>query len=101
MRSLTMASTVIVVIEIVSLFNYRSPHHSFLHTGMFSNLPAIHGAVGMIALQLLFTYAPFMNLFLTAPISGVAWLRVAAVVLVAFVVVEIENVIRARGAKPA
>ena len=59
------------------------------------------GAAGMIALQLLFTYAPFMNkLFHTAPISASAWLRVVAVALVAFVVVEIEKAIRARVAKP-
>ena len=98
----TTVINVIVVVEIFYLFNCRSLHHSFLHAGMFSNLPAIYGAAGMIALQLLFTYAPFMNkLFHTAPISGEAWLRVVAVALVAFVVVEIEKAIRARGVKSA
>lgn len=98
----TAVINVIVVVEIVYLFNCRSLHHSFLHTGMFSNLPAIYGAVGMIALQLLFTYAPFMNkLFHTAPISATAWLRIVAVALTAFVVVEIEKAIRPQAAKPA
>lgn len=64
---------------------------------MFSSLPAIIRAAGMITLQLLFTYAPFMNqVFHTAPISGEAWLRIVAVALIAFVVFEIEKAIRAR-----
>ena len=97
----TTVINVIVFVEILYLFNCRSLSHSFLSTGIFTNLPAIYGAAGMVALQLLFTYAPFMNkLFHTAPISASAWLRVVAVALVAFVVVEIEKAIRARVAKP-
>lgn len=49
----------------------------------------------MIIAQLLFTYAPVMNnLFHTAPIDIGAWLRIAAVALGAFVIVEIEKFVR-------
>ena len=49
----------------------------------------------MIALQLLFTYAPLMNqLFHTAPISGESWLHILGVAAVVFIVVEVEKWIR-------
>ncbi len=93
----TAVINVIVVVEIVYLFNCRSLNHSFLRAGVFTNLPAIYGVVAMIALQLLFTYAPFMNqLFHTAPISAESWFRVVAVAAVTFVAVEVEKAIRAR-----
>ena len=49
----------------------------------------------IIAIQLLFTYIPFMNeLFHSAPISVESWLRIAFVAIVAFVAVELEKWIR-------
>ena len=85
----------IVMIELVYLFNCRSLHRSILSIGPFTNLWAIFGAITMIAAQLLFTYAPFMNyLFHTAPINAESWLRIAAVTGAAFGAVELEKWIR-------
>ena len=49
----------------------------------------------MIALQLAFTYLPFMNdLFESAPIDGADWARVTGVALVGFAVVGAEKWVR-------
>jgi hypothetical protein len=53
----------------------------------------------MIGLQLVYTYAPFMNaLFGSAPITGTQWAQVVALALVSFVIVELEKLWRARSA---
>jgi Ca2+-transporting ATPase len=86
---------VIVLIEIVYLFNCRSLNHSLVTIGVFRNRGAIAGALFMFVAQLLFTHAPVMNkLFHSAPISASAWLRVVAVATAVFVVVEIEKWLR-------
>jgi cation-transporting ATPase F len=86
---------VIVLIEIVYLFNCRSLNHSLVTIGVFRNRWAIAGALFMFVAQLLFTHTPVMNkLFHSAPISASAWLRVVAVATVVFVVVEIEKCLR-------
>ncbi|MDP1645192.1 MAG: cation transporting ATPase C-terminal domain-containing protein [Thiobacillus sp.] len=55
------------------------------------------GIIAMMAAQLLFTYAPFMNkLFHSAPISGRAWLEIIAVGLVVFLAVEFKKWVAAR-----
>jgi cation-transporting ATPase F len=60
--------------------------------GYFSTLWVLGGAVAMLASQLLFTYAPFMNkLYNSAPISGSAWLKIVGVAAVAFVAVEFKK----------
>ncbi|MGH9154233.1 MAG: hypothetical protein ACRD03_18030 [Acidimicrobiales bacterium] len=47
----------------------------------------------MIALQLAFTRAPFMNgLFHSAPIGGGAWARIALVAVSGYAVVEMAEV---------
>jgi Ca2+-transporting ATPase len=51
----------------------------------------------MIALQLLYTYMPAMNLiFESSPISLDAWLRILAVSAIAFLLVELQKCIRRR-----
>jgi magnesium-transporting ATPase (P-type) len=86
---------VIVLIEIVYLFNCRSLNHSLVTIGVFRNRWAIAGALFMFVAQLLFTHTPAMNkLFHSAPISASAWLRVVAVATAVFVVVEIEKWLR-------
>ena len=52
-----------------------------------------------IILQLLYTYAPFMNTaFRSAPLDAWMWLPILGVGLVAFVVVEVEKWVRRRSA---
>lgn len=91
----TAVVNVIVMVEVAYLMSCRSLNHSLLHVGVFSNPWALIGSAGMIAAQLLFTYAPFMNhLFHSAPLAPGAWLRIGAVTLLSFAAVEFEKWIR-------
>ncbi len=91
----TSVINVIVLVEMAYLFNCRSLNHSFFSVGFFSNAWLIAGVLAMFAAQLLFTYAPVMNqLFHTAPISSVSWLRIVGVALIVFVLVEGEKWLR-------
>ena len=87
----------IVMVEAFYLLNCRSLIRSIFSLGIFSNLWVLLGIGLIIAVQLLFTYAPIMNgLFHSAPISGEAWLRIVAVGAIAFAAVELEKWIRFR-----
>jgi Ca2+-transporting ATPase len=91
----TVAVNVVIFVEIFYLFNARSLTKSPFQLGFLSNPWAIGGALAMVLIQMLFTYAPFMNrLFGSAPMSLTLWLDVLAVSLAAFVVIEIEKWIR-------
>ena len=93
----TIVVNVIVVVEIFYLLNCRSLTSSVLSIGFFSNPWVLWGSGAMLAAQLLFTYAPFMNrLFHTAPIDAEAWLHILAVGVAAFAAVGTEKWIRAR-----
>ena len=50
------------------------------------------GVLFMIALQLLYTYAPFMNIaFQSSPIGWMEWLLCVGVGLVIYLVIEVEK----------
>jgi magnesium-transporting ATPase (P-type) len=88
----TVATNVIVVGELFYLFNCRSLTRSMFRIGVFTNKAAIGGAVGMLLLQLLFTYTVPMNrLFHTAPIIWDAWVAIAAFGLAVYAIVEVEK----------
>jgi cation-transporting ATPase F len=96
----TAVVNIIVFVEIAYLFNCRSLTHSLFRRGQPGNPWVLAGALGMIALQLLFTYAPPMNrLFHTAPIAADSWLRIAGVAAIAFAAVELEKWLRFRQAR--
>jgi cation-transporting P-type ATPase F len=85
----------IVMVEAFYLLNCRSLSRSIFALGIFSNLWVILGIGLIVAVQLLFTYAPIMNkLFHSAPISGQSWLRIVAVAAIAFAAVELEKWVR-------
>jgi Ca2+-transporting ATPase len=68
--------------------------------GFFTNRWVLGGVAGMLAAQLLFTYAPFMNrLFHSAPLRFESWLHIFGVGLVAFAAVGTEKWIRTRVAE--
>lgn len=93
----TVAVNVVIFVELFYLFNVRSLTLSSFQLGFFSNLWAIGGAISMTLIQLLFTYAPFMNtLFGSAPLSLQLWLDVVAVGVAAYIIIEIEKWIRRR-----
>jgi Ca2+-transporting ATPase len=94
----TTVVNVIVMAETGYLFNCRSFHHSLLRIGLLSNPWAVWGALGMILVQVLFTHLPLMNrLFHTAPLTLGAWVRIGAVALAVFLIVEFEKWLRFGG----
>jgi Ca2+-transporting ATPase len=96
----TVVVNVIVMVETFYLLNCRSLTCPFFSLGVFSNLWVVGGVTAMMAAQLLFTYAPFMNkLFHSAPISGLAWLKIIGMGVVVFVAVELKKWLDARRLK--
>ena len=93
----TVAVNSVVAVALFYLFNCRSLTRSVFQIGFFSNLWVIAGVVGMVILQALFTYAPFMNsIFSSAPIGWTEWSRILALGLVSFAVIELEKAFRRR-----
>lgn len=88
----TIVVNVVVFTELFYLFNCRSLTRSPWAIGFLSNRWAVFGALGMAALQVLLTYVPVMNRwFDTAPITGLEWLEVLGVSLLAYVLIELEK----------
>jgi cation-transporting P-type ATPase F len=93
----TVAVNIVIFVELVYLFNTRSTNHSLFRIGFFSNPWAIGGAVLMTIIQLLYTYAPFMQaIFGGASIPLQMWIDVIAVSLAVFFIIEMEKWIRNR-----
>ena len=94
----TVAVNVFVVVEAFYLFNSRSFSLSPMALGFWSNPWLLGGFALTMALQLGFTYLPAMNLlFGSAPMDLLAWGKVLAVGMAAFVVVELEKKIQVKG----
>ncbi|HOY73799.1 MAG TPA: cation-transporting P-type ATPase [Deltaproteobacteria bacterium] len=94
----TVAVNVFVMAELFYLFNCRSLTKSVFEVGFFSN-PWVFGGAGlMVLLQLLFTYAPFMNTaFGSSPIGLEAWVRILVAGALVMVVVGVEKrIVRSR-----
>jgi Ca2+-transporting ATPase len=91
----TVAVNVFVMVDLFYLFNCRSLTKSMFQLGMFSNLWIGIGVGSMVTLQMLFTYAPFMNKFFhSAPIGWDAWWRIMLTAVVAHAIVELEKWVR-------
>jgi magnesium-transporting ATPase (P-type) len=91
----TAVVNVVVLVETFYLFSCRTLNHPAFSPGFFANRWAFAGAAGMVAAQLLFTYAPVMNrLFHTAPIGLESWLRILGVAATVFGIVEMEKWLR-------
>jgi cation-transporting P-type ATPase F len=88
----TVAVNVIIFGELFYLFNCRSLTRSMFAVGIFSNKWIIVGVSGMIMLQVLFTYMPFMNRFFqSAPIDIYSWMRILAAGFALYVIVGIQK----------
>lgn len=93
----TVAVNTVIMVEVFYLLNCRSLTHSMFHIGVFSNRWVLIGILAMMGLQILFTYAPFMNAILqSAPIDAAAWMRIVAVGFVGYLLVELEKWLRRR-----
>jgi cation-transporting P-type ATPase F len=91
----TVAVNVFVVVQVAYLLNCRSLDRPMWRVGLFSNRWVPVGLMAMLALQLLFTYVPWMNrLFHSAPIQPVWWLWITGLGIVVFAVVEAEKWLR-------
>jgi cation-transporting ATPase F len=72
------------------LFNCLSLQRPILWGGLRRNPWVAVSGVTLLGLQALYTYAPFMNdLFHSAPLNITAWLRVCAVAVISYTVVEL------------
>jgi Ca2+-transporting ATPase len=96
----TVAVNTVAVVGSFYLLNCRSMTRSIFQLGFFSN-PWVHvGILGMILLQMSFTYLPFMNYVMSsAPIQAEDWLRIGGVGLAGYLIVEFEKWIRRRISK--
>jgi magnesium-transporting ATPase (P-type) len=93
----TIAVNVVIFVEVFYLLNCRSLTQSIFRIGVFSNRWVIAGIMAMVLLQMLFTYAPFMNeIMSTAPIGLEAWGQIMVVSLIGYVIIEIEKWLRRR-----
>jgi cation-transporting ATPase F len=93
----TVTVNAFVMVELFYLFNCRSLTQSMFQLGLFSNPWVVGGAMGMVVLQLFYTYAPPMNqLFHSAPIGIMDWVHIVAVSLVIYLVIGVEKSIRRR-----
>ncbi|MCP8465765.1 cation-transporting P-type ATPase [Pseudomonas sp. ZM23] len=96
----TMAVNAVVMAEMFYLINSRSIFASVLNReGLLGNRYALAAIAVCIALQLAFTYAPWMqNLFGSAGLSPLEWSKVLGAGLLVFLVAELEKwVIRRTG----
>jgi len=89
----TAAVNMLVVGEMVYLFNVRHfTAHSIAFSTLYGNRAALWMSLVLIALQLLFTYAPFMQtMFHSTPLNGTSWLLIAGLGLAKFFAVEAEK----------
>lgn len=93
----TVAVNAFVAMEIGYLFNCRALNRSVLSVGLLSNRPLLLGVGAMVLLQMLLTYAPFMQaLFQTASMPAHAWSLVLALGMLVFTSVGAEKWISAR-----
>jgi magnesium-transporting ATPase (P-type) len=95
-RSLAVA--VLVVSQIVVLFNSRFLRLSSLHPRAVTGNPVIWLSVGaLLVLQLLFTYLPAMNdWFGSAPLGPAEWGLTAIVAIAVFLLVEAQKALAGR-----
>ncbi len=74
------------------LFNCLSLDRPLLWRGIRRNPWVGAGAVALVAVQALYTYAPFMNdVFRSAPLSASAWARIAATAALTYLLVELAK----------
>jgi cation-transporting ATPase F len=91
----TVAVNLFVMIELTYLYNCRSLTKSMFKIGIFSNPWVLFGSGVTIVLQLLYTYAPFMNkIFHSAPISGRDWLMIIAASVAVYAAIGLEKWLR-------
>jgi len=88
----TIGVNTLVAGQLFSLFNCRRMHTAAIGRGFFNNRAAFYASGILIILQLIFTYAPFMNtLFGTSPHDISYWIYPVIGGAAVFTIVEIEK----------
>lgn len=88
----TVVTNVVIVVQIFYLLNCRSLEKSLFSIGVFSNKWVIFGIIGIVILQLIFTYTPIFNkLFQSAPISMDSWMYIVLCGFLTYVIVGFEK----------
>ncbi len=83
---------VFVIVEIFYLFNCRSLTRSVFRIHPLSNRWVLGGVAITIALQLMYTYAPFMHVaFQSAPLTLEHWSYIFAAGVATLFIVEFEK----------
>jgi len=91
-RVRTIAVNTIVAGQVFYLLNCRQFYQSVFAGNFFGNKYVFIAIGALIVLQMIFTYAPFMNtLFETMPISLSEWMYVIGAGVVVLLVVELEK----------
>lgn len=92
----TYAVNTLVTMEVFYLFSVRYLRVSSLKFKRLFNSPAVLiGVTGVILLQLMFTYAPFMEEFFdTRPVDFVHGLEIIAIGIGVFAILELEKLLR-------
>ncbi|OLN24975.1 Cation-transporting ATPase, E1-E2 family [Desulfovibrio sp. DV] len=94
----TVAVNVFVAMEALYLLNCRSLRRPALSLPLAGNPWVLWGMIGAVALQGLFTYAPFMQkLFGSAAIAPMAWVRILGAAVAGFLLVEAQKHLENRG----
>jgi magnesium-transporting ATPase (P-type) len=96
----TAAVNMLVLFEAAYLFNTRHLFEAVYPQRAFAGNRAVRFAVGLvIAAQLLYTYAPFMQaLFQTRALAAEAWGRMALLAIFVYAIVELEKALMRRAA---
>ena len=94
----TVAVNTLVAFEIFYVFNTRRLHAPVTDLkGFFGSRPVLIAVAAVVVFQLLFTYAPpLQRLFATEPLDLATWLRILAVAVWVYVLVEVEKVVTRR-----
>ena len=97
----TVVVNAIVMMGIFLMFSCRSWDKSIFTTGFKGNKYMVFGAVGMVILQIIFTYMPvFAKFFKTVPLSAKAWGVSLACGVMITAVIELEKwIVRKKGLK--
>jgi Ca2+-transporting ATPase len=98
----TMVFTVLCLSQMGHVLAIRSERESLFSQGLFSNRPLVGAFLLTFGLQLATIYVPFLNpIFKTEPLTIAELGLTLAMSSVVFIAVEIEKLVKRRGAKGA
>jgi magnesium-transporting ATPase (P-type) len=96
-KARTVAVATMVFFQFFQAWNSRSERESIFRLSPFSNPLILYGLIASIFAQLASIYIPVLQwVFKTEPLTGIEWIKVAAMSLTVILIVEIDKWIRRR-----